>query len=85
MGIATCSMQGDIMFIIVCASTPRSSLRVGCASPQEAQAKMAELEAAAIGKVRAFDDSGKRITPGELAAMLKPDADDDAAARPQSS
>ncbi len=59
------------MFIIVCASTPNSSVRIGCASPQEAQAKMVELEDAAIGKVRAFDDSGKRITTEELAAMLE--------------
>lgn len=68
------------MFIIVCASTPRSSVRIGCAGPQEAQLKMAELEAAAIGKVRAFDDSGNRITPEDLAAMLEASALADAAA-----
>ena len=54
------------MFYIVCVSTERSSVRIGCANPSEAQAKVVELEETGIGKVRVFDDAGKRIDKDEL-------------------
>ena len=59
------------MFFIVCASTSTSSVRVGCAGPAEAQAKMLELQETGIGKVRIFDDAGKRITPEELTTLVE--------------
>ena len=57
------------MFFIVCASTSRSSVRVGCAGPLEAWAKMLELEESGIGKVRAFDAAGNRVMAEQLAAL----------------
>ena len=58
------------MFIIVCASTPRSSVKIGCGTPAEARAKMQELEDAAIGKVRAFTAEGKRLSSDDLSALI---------------
>ena len=57
------------MFYIVCVSTERSSVRVGCANALEAQAKVVELEGTGIGKVRVFDDAGKRIDKDELRTL----------------
>ena len=59
------------MFFMVCASTPTSSVRVGCPGPAAAQAKALELEATGIGKVRIFDDAGKRITLEELTLLAE--------------
>ena len=58
------------MFYIVCVSTERSSVRVGCANATEAQAKVAEFEDTGIGKVRIFDDAGKRIDKDELRSLI---------------
>ena len=67
------------MFYIVCASTDRSSVRVGCQDLKAAQLKVAELEDTQIGKVRVFDDAGNRITLEEL--QSRSEADEPAAAR----
>ena len=58
----------DPMFYLVCASTERSSVRVGCQDLKAAQLKVAELEDTKIGKVRVFDDAGNRISLDELHA-----------------
>jgi hypothetical protein len=59
------------MFYIVCASTEKSSVRVACAGPVEAQAKVAELEQLNIGKVRVHDHAGKRMEIEDLAALAE--------------
>ena len=72
------------MFYIVCVSTERSSVRVGCADALAAQAKVVEFEATGIGKVRVFDDAGTRIEKDELRRLAGssvrgvPIAEDDA-------
>ena len=59
------------MFIIVCSSTDRGSVRIACAGPLETQAKMTELADARVGKVRAFDAAGNRLFPEELASLAE--------------
>ena len=58
------------MFYIVCASTPQSSVRIGCPGPIEAQAKVVELEETGVGKVRIFDDAGNRVSEEELSNLI---------------
>ncbi len=57
------------MFYIVCASTDRSSVRVGCQDLEAARLKVAELEETKLGKVRVFDHAGKRISLDDLQAV----------------
>ena len=59
------------MFYIVCASTDRSSVRIGCQDLEAARLKVAELEETKLGKVRVFDHAGKRIPLEDLQAGLE--------------
>ena len=58
------------MLYMVCASTPKSSIRIFCYGAIEAKAKAVELQESGIGSIHICDDTGQRVSDEEFETHL---------------